>query len=165
MDDSDSTETRTTPKIAFSVQAASEASCRLKATRPDVDTVTSNLFSRLEDAGCPLAPAVRERLRFETLLAELSAKFVNVCAAEVDSQIESGLRRIVEMLGLDRSGLGEVSADGKRFVVTHSYQLPGVPPSSALGRQLSRRDQELRSFDATSKISSDGPLPSVFANQ
>ena len=27
---------------------------------------------------------------------------------------------------------GEVSPDGKEFVVTHSYQLPGVPPSARL---------------------------------
>jgi signal transduction histidine kinase len=65
-------------------------------------------------------------------LAKLSATFVNVPASQVDSQIESGLRRIVELLEIGRCGLGEVSADGKRFVVTHSYQLPGVPPSSRL---------------------------------
>jgi signal transduction histidine kinase len=66
-------------------------------------------------------------LRFETLLANLSATFVNVPATEVDSQIESGLKQIVEFLDLDRSGLGELSAEG--MVITHSYQVPGVPPS------------------------------------
>ncbi|HZZ82507.1 MAG TPA: ATP-binding protein [Gemmataceae bacterium] len=68
-----------------------------------------------------------ERLRFETLLANLSATFVNVSAAEVDSHIESGLKQIVEFLDLDRSGLGELSAEG--LAITHSYQVPGVPPS------------------------------------
>ena len=57
---------------------------------------------------------------------------MNVPASKVDSQIELGLRRIVELFGLDRSGLGEVSADGERFEVTHSYQLPGIPPSERL---------------------------------
>jgi signal transduction histidine kinase len=66
-------------------------------------------------------------LRFETLLANLSATFVNVPAAEVDSQIESGLKQIVEFLDLDRTGLGQLSPEG--MVITHSYQLPGVPPS------------------------------------
>ena len=86
----------------------------------------------MADAGCPLAPSFEERVQFESLLSELSSKFVNLAASEVDSQIESGLRRIVEFLGIDRSGFGEVSADGRQFIVTHSYQLPGVPPSPRL---------------------------------
>jgi signal transduction histidine kinase len=36
------------------------------------------------------------------------------------------LQRLVKMLGIDRSGFAELSADGKQFVVTHSYQLPNV---------------------------------------
>jgi hypothetical protein len=41
----------------------------------------------------------------------------------------SALRQIVEFLGIDRCGLGEVSADGTQLVITHSYEVPGVPPS------------------------------------
>jgi signal transduction histidine kinase len=79
--------------------------------------------------GCPLAPAINERLRFERLLMELSATFVNIPANQVDSQIESALRRIVEGLGIDRSAFGELSADHTQMLVTHSYQVPGVPPT------------------------------------
>jgi signal transduction histidine kinase len=89
--------------------------------------ITSELCHVLGNAGCPLAVPVEERLRFETFLANLSATFVNVPASQVDSQIESGLRQIVEFLDLDRSGLGEMSAEG--LVITHSYQMPGIPPS------------------------------------
>ena len=92
----------------------------------------SNQCETLNAAGCPLATSMQERLAFETLLAELSTKFVNVSASQVDSQIEWGLRRIVELFGIDRSGLGEVSSDEKQLVVTHSYQLPGIPPSAKL---------------------------------
>ena len=42
--------------------------------------------------------ALAERLRFETLLSELSAMFVTGPVAEVDRQIETGLRRMVEEL-------------------------------------------------------------------
>jgi two-component system, NarL family, sensor kinase len=42
------------------------------------------------------------------------------------------LRRIVEHLGLDRTALGEVTADGQSWVVTHSYQVPGVPPTTPI---------------------------------
>jgi signal transduction histidine kinase len=80
----------------------------------------------LEDAGCPLAPAIQERLRFETLLAELSAKFVNVPANQVDSQIQSGLQRIVEFLRIDQGGLVEVLMDQKQLVNTHSYHTTGA---------------------------------------
>ena len=106
--------------------------CPLSAKQAQGDVLNSDLCRTLEDAGCPLAADVHHRLQFETLLTELSAKFVNVPASQVDSQIEWGLRRIVELLGIDRSGLGQVSADRKQLVVTHSYQLPGIPPSAKL---------------------------------
>jgi len=68
-------------------------------------------------------------LRFEVLLAELSARFVNLAAAEVDMQIESALQRLVEFLSLDRGSLAEVLLDQKQMVITHSYHKQGVPPN------------------------------------
>jgi hypothetical protein len=58
-----------------------------------------------------LALSVQVRLRFETLLAELSATFVNLPATQVDSQIELALRRLVVFLGVDRGGLAELLTD------------------------------------------------------
>lgn len=72
--------------------------CPLPASPPEFSVLNSDLCDGLQDAGCPLAPAIQERLRFETLVTELSAKFVNVSASQVDAQIESGLQRIVEFL-------------------------------------------------------------------
>jgi len=46
-----------------------------------------------------------ERLRFEELLSELSAKFVNLPAIDVNDQIEAGLQRIVEFLKIDCSAV------------------------------------------------------------
>jgi signal transduction histidine kinase len=103
--------------------------CPLPVRARGLPTLTSELCNVLAEAGCPLAPPVQERLRFEALLAELSATFVNVPANQVDSQIESALRQIVEFLGIDRSGFGEVSASRNQLVITHSYEVPGVPPS------------------------------------
>jgi len=81
---------------------------------------------------------VQERLRFETLLADLSATFVNLPASQVDSQIESALRRLVEFLDVDRGGLAEVLIDQKQLVITHSYHVPGVPllPRIIVNEQL-----------------------------
>jgi hypothetical protein len=44
-----------------------------------------------------------ERLRFETLLAALSAHFINLSADHIDSEVEDAQHRICELLDLDRS--------------------------------------------------------------
>ncbi len=51
---------------------------------------------------------LEERLRFETLLAEISSRFINLPAERIDDEIESGQRRICEFLNLDRSSLAQV---------------------------------------------------------
>ena len=101
-------------------------------------TLSSDLCGILAEAGCPLAPLVQERLRFEELLAELSATFINLPASQVDSQIESALRRLVEFLKVGRGGLAEVLIDQQQLVVTHSYHAPGVPtlPRMIMDEQL-----------------------------
>jgi two-component system, NarL family, sensor kinase len=100
--------------------------CPLSAESVNRDSLTTSMGHVLADAGCPLAPSIQERLRFETLITELSAKFVNVSASQVDSQIESGLQRIVKFLGIDQGGLVEVLADQNQLVNTHSYHTTGA---------------------------------------
>jgi RNA polymerase sigma factor (sigma-70 family) len=80
-----------------------------------------------DQADCPPASPVQDRPGFETFLADLSATFISVPADRVDSQIMAGLRQIVEFLGIDRSGFGELVADKNKMVITHSYEVPGVP--------------------------------------
>jgi hypothetical protein len=65
--------------------------------------------------------------RFEPFLAALSANFLRVPAEQVNAQIVAGLRQIVEFLGIDRSGFGELVAAEDKVVITHSYEVPGVP--------------------------------------
>src|SRR5262245_5982400 len=81
------------------------------------------------NCGTEAASAFEERSRFETFLAHLSAAFIGVPADQVDSQIVAGLRQIVEFLGIDRSGFGELVAEQNKMVITHSYEVPGVPPT------------------------------------
>jgi GAF domain-containing protein len=78
-----------------------------------------------EDPGAP-APG-RELLDFERLLAELSAGFINLPAARVDAAITDALRRIAELLGVDRSQLIGFAASGDEVSVTHSGAVHGVP--------------------------------------
>lgn len=96
----------------------------------DLAALTSGLCDFLEQTGCPLASPVQDRVRFETLLAELSATFVNLPPGQVDAQIESALRLLVQFLGLDRGSLAESLTDKAQLVITHSYHEPGVPPNS-----------------------------------
>ncbi|MDS4070690.1 MAG: sigma 54-interacting transcriptional regulator [Candidatus Competibacter sp.] len=69
---------------------------------------------------------LEDRLRFETLLAELSARFVNLPPDRVDQAIENALRCLVEALQADRATLGRLTEDSRDFVVTHSFALPGI---------------------------------------
>jgi len=71
---------------------------------------------------------LEERLRFETLLTEISGRFVNVPADRVDGEMEGAQRRICELLDLDRSTLWQVSGKGPVSVVlTHTFQPQGEP--------------------------------------
>ena len=74
-----------------------------------------------------LRAELEDRLRFEMLLAELSARFVSVNSESMDDEIVNAQRQIVETLDLDRSTLAQLQ-DGERFVATHSWQLPGLQP-------------------------------------
>jgi PAS domain S-box-containing protein len=67
-----------------------------------------------------------ELLGFETLLAELSARFVHLPADKVDKNIEGSLKRISEYLNVERSTLFELSADKAKLYRTHSYAVRGV---------------------------------------
>lgn len=73
---------------------------------------------------------VEERLRFETLLADLSARFVNLPADQIDDEIENAQRRICECLGLDLSSLWQGSVESPAFLtLTHLYRPLGGPPA------------------------------------
>lgn len=69
-----------------------------------------------------------ERLSFEALLSTLSAAFINVPVSEVDGKIVSGLQKIVDFLGFDRSSVWRVEPDSSEMICTHTYALPGIAP-------------------------------------
>jgi len=75
---------------------------------------------------------LEERLRFEMLLTELSARFVGVTPESIDNEIVNAQQKIVQALDLDRSVLGQLEESGKGFVYTHSWYRPGLEPLSAL---------------------------------
>ena len=71
--------------------------------------------------------AVRDRVEFEALIADLTSRFVNLPSDLIDGAIEDVQRRLVEALDIDRSTLFQFDADGE-FVFTHYWSRPGFPP-------------------------------------
>ena len=64
----------------------------------------------------------RERLEFETLIADLSSRFVNLPVSEVDREIEDAQRRVCEVLGVDLSALWQgTAAEATPLTLTHVY--------------------------------------------
>ena len=62
------------------------------------------------------AGELEERLRFETLLFELSAGLIHVPAAGLDKALEHGLGQVVAFLGADRGALDEHARDEPRRI-------------------------------------------------
>ena len=71
---------------------------------------------------------LEEKLRFETLLSEISARFVNLPADRMDGKIEDAQRRICELLEIDRSTLFQVpEAEPGTLLLTHAHHPAGSP--------------------------------------
>ena len=75
-----------------------------------------------------LRPDLEERLHFETLIADLSSKFINLAPAEVDSAIMDAERRICEFLDIDFSALWQWTDKAPGFfTLTHFYSVQAGP--------------------------------------
>jgi formate hydrogenlyase transcriptional activator len=73
--------------------------------------------------------ALAEQLKFEILLAELSATFINLPASQVHGRIEEAQKLICETLELDRTTLATMSAEGGDFVIKHVWAREGFEPA------------------------------------
>ena len=81
--------------------------------------------------------ALKDRLWFERLLSGLSARFVNMPPDRVDSEIDDGLRQILEFGHVDRCALLRLLPDKSTFRITHAASSDDVPPVS-VGIELPR---------------------------
>src|SRR6267143_3259486 len=75
-------------------------------------------------AAATLIAMLEERLRFETLLSDLSAKLIHVDARGLDAALEVALRQMITFLGVDRGNLDEYGEG--RPGVRVSWAEPGV---------------------------------------
>ncbi len=79
--------------------------------------------------------SLAERLRFETLLSDLSARLAACPGEQVGQQIEAGLRRIVEDLGVDLARVWALPEGSDEVRLTHSWTRAGVPPLPTVIRE------------------------------
>jgi PAS domain S-box-containing protein len=72
---------------------------------------------------------LESRPDLETLICDLSSKFVNLPSDELDHEIEDAQRRICECLDLDLSSLWQWSeTDSENLALTHFYRTIEGPP-------------------------------------
>ena len=76
-------------------------------------------------------------LEFETLISELSSRFINLPPGEVDREIEEVQRRVCEVLGVDLSALWESTGTGGPLMLDPLLQLPrgSAPPMRGMSAQ------------------------------
>jgi two-component system sensor kinase FixL len=74
---------------------------------------------------------LEERLQFERLLTGLSARFVKIRSDQVDSEIERGLRQVLEFFQVDRCGLIRTLPGRSAYQITHVAYSEDVPPVPA----------------------------------
>lgn len=71
--------------------------------------------------------ALEGRVRFETLLSDMSAAFVGVELERVDPEIQKWLGRVVEFLDAERGSVVQALTEDD-FRVTHSWAADGIDP-------------------------------------
>lgn len=81
---------------------------------------------------------LNERLQFEKMIADLSARFVNSPPDKVDQEIENGLKIIVTFFKLGRGNIYKFSEDNDTLYLRYTYVAPGLNPKPL--NQLYRKE-------------------------
>ncbi len=76
-------------------------------------------------------------LEFETLISDLSSRFINLPPGEVDREIEDALRRVCEPLGIDLAVLWQWASGAPDLIMpTHAYcAQEGLRPSEPMRKE------------------------------
>ncbi|MDX1382407.1 MAG: sigma 54-interacting transcriptional regulator [Thermoanaerobaculia bacterium] len=128
---------RSFASLPFAVGGAPLGILTLSSTRERVPWPEETL-ERLREVTDVLANAIARRRsdrelalrsRFDSLLADLSASFVNIAAEELDAQIQVGLERVSQFLGVDRSSIFRTDADTGTLRPSHSWRVDGAGPT------------------------------------
>jgi formate hydrogenlyase transcriptional activator len=71
---------------------------------------------------------IEDRIRFERLISDLSARFVNIPLDQVDPAIEATLREILEFFQVDQVALLRHEINSECYQHTHAAIAPGITP-------------------------------------
>ncbi|HYV66436.1 MAG TPA: MASE1 domain-containing protein [Myxococcales bacterium] len=111
--------------------------------------------------------ALQERLRFEKLLARLSAAFVHLPSHQIDEAITTWLRNLGDFFKKERLALLRLSADQKRLTLSHSWAASGIeagPPAAAgtastpAAEKLLREESFVSGWSATLPLVANGKV-------
>jgi PAS domain S-box-containing protein len=86
-----------------------------------------------------LQPKTEGRLRFEEMISNLSARFINLPHEQLDSEIELALKGVLEFFQVDRCALLRVFPGKDAWEITHavySEDIPPVPTGTILPRSI-----------------------------
>lgn len=111
--------------------ALSLAVMRTKYAWTDVDIVQVQRIGTVIANGLDRKIAhhlLEERIRFETLISDISARFVNLPHEMVDREINDALRRVLELFKVEYCVLFEINKEEGSACVNHISYAPGVLP-------------------------------------
>jgi formate hydrogenlyase transcriptional activator len=98
-----------------------------ESARMEVGFAAMRHESQIPDSATSAEASTEDRLAFETLLADLSARFANVPDDIVEMEIANALKQLIAFLGFDRSSFAEFTTDGWASV-TSSVAGDGIEP-------------------------------------
>jgi formate hydrogenlyase transcriptional activator len=95
---------------------------------PESVKTYSRQFERKNTEGRWPDVALKERLRFEQLLSNLSARFINLAPDQIDAEVQNALKQILEFFQVDRCGLVRISPEETSWRITHVAYASEVSP-------------------------------------
>ena len=75
-----------------------------------------------------LHQSLEQGLRFEKLVAEISARFINLVGEEIDAELDRVLDEIAVFLDADRCFVFSLNEDGTEHRITHVWTAPAIDP-------------------------------------
>jgi len=71
------------------------------------------------DKQVQIEKSLQERLRFERLLSDVSARFIKISLEQIDREIEIALKLVLEFFQVERGGLIRTLHERQAWQVTH----------------------------------------------
>jgi formate hydrogenlyase transcriptional activator len=125
------------------------------------NTVFGRFGAAVHDTA-PKGTSVEELLAFERMLADLSARFANIPAEQIEAEIQIAQVILRQFLGFDRSSFGEFQDDGS-LVILSATAADGIEPErpGSLPSQIEWFLAKLRAGEIVQGLPGDLPPEAV----